>query len=299
MIDLRGLSSVGPNGHAPANGSAGNGFAAQGQSDAAHGQGEAGDVAITVSSHWPHSPGGGKGNGLTQPGSSERLLVGRGAFSSSSEPEPAISLALALERRAQPQQSGVLSRACSTLKSLSVLVVGLLIATACFMHGVIRAAKPTHPAGHTPATLPALSPAPAPPGTPDPSRPAVGWKLKPGSCSLKDFVELMSCRHGYNADCCASYRPFLEHQCVCDYAAWPQQWIPADASPGGWMANLMKCEYPLSYISNFSHCVDQVTTPSSSTHGRVKPPRSQPQCPRAQSPPHPCPYGRSAALARS
>ncbi|KAG8461079.1 hypothetical protein KFE25_003648 [Diacronema lutheri] len=166
--------------------------------------------------------------------------------------------------------------ALATVRSLGLLITALLLTTAWFVHGavgdILVTMRPTD--GPDSATWPAAAPhAAAPPSPPDaPGGPVVAWKLQPASCTFNDFVSLVSCRHGYNADCCQSYRQFLEHQCVCDFGAWPKKFIPhpEEASAGGWMSNLMKCGYPILAISNFSSCIDQLSECAEPRDGDVR-----------------------------
>lgn len=96
-----------------------------------------------------------------------------------------------------------LGQVIATVRSLAVLVVCLLFATAWFLHGAVsQFASSVHPTPPSDANWPtgAQSSAFAPPSPPQaPGGPAVAWRLEPSSCSLKDFVGLMDCRHGCGA----------------------------------------------------------------------------------------------------
>lgn len=158
--------------------------------------------------------------------------------------------------------AGVLTRTCSALQPMFLLLMGCGLATYVFVHGTLRNAAHVDP-GQPSTSQPggqggASAQSPSPPAFIPPPGPPHAWALDPPSCGFKDFVGLMACRHGYNDECCAGYIPFLEHQCVCAFDTWPKTWIPADASPGGWMANLMKCNHDFFEIANFSKCLDQV-----------------------------------------
>lgn len=92
-----------------------------------------------------------------------------------------------------------LAQGLATARSLSVLIICLLLTTAWFLHGaisdVVTSIHPTVTAtSDWPAAAPRASAPPSPPGVP--GGPVVAWRQQPPSCSLKDFVGLMGCRHG-------------------------------------------------------------------------------------------------------
>jgi hypothetical protein len=208
------------------------------------------------------------------------LALGLGAPSPAPEAEladlPAFTAARVASRPAlvaddgpyAPSSGGHLwiARGLEIARLHGVLIVGVLLATVVFVHTTIQTSIVSVPSGlpHVqPGIMVSWTAPPSPPLAPgaQPGSRAgalTGWQLATPSCALPDFVALMSCRHGYSDECCASYRPFLEHQCVCDWAAWPWKWIPPDSTSAGWMFNLLKCRYTLAEIANYSGCVDQV-----------------------------------------
>lgn len=149
----------------------------------------------------------------------------------------------------------------ANLRPMLTFVLLAAVATYIFVHGANEGATrdSDRPGGGQDGSGPREESVPhqrrLPAGT------VTAWSLEPPSCSFKDFVGLMECRHGYSDECCEGYRHFLAHQCVCAVDMWPEQWIPDDASPGGWMANLMKCHYSYAEIANYSSCLDQVRRP--------------------------------------